>query len=84
MAHDIHILPIRRERTLDGRTLHFVVPALRRVGRHNVEFLKIDEVPPFDGDVAYFECRREGGKMRPIRRVDVPGHMLPMMRSLLL
>jgi len=82
MPPTTHVLPVTRECSLDGRTLHFTVPAMKKIGRHNLEFLKPHEVPEFEGKVGWFECRREGGRMRLIRQVDPPAHMLKLMRSI--
>jgi hypothetical protein len=54
-----------------GGTLHFHTRGADR--RHPPHFFGPDEVPEFEGDSAWFECERRGGRWRILRRVDESG-----------
>jgi hypothetical protein len=71
--------PIRRVFTLtkmaahDGALLCYRMPAGRRIGNHDTEFIRPEDVPPFEGDTAEFEMERVPGTPWPrwvaVRRV---------------
>ena len=55
--------PFRRVFTLtkvarDGALLCDRMPAGRRIGNHDTEFIRPEDVPPFEGDCAVFEVER--------------------------
>jgi hypothetical protein len=72
--------PIRRVQTLtkmvakDGALLCYTMGAQRRIGRHDTEFIRLEDVPPFEGNSADFEMERVQGtpwaRWVAIRRVD--------------
>jgi hypothetical protein len=71
-----------RQRDLEGRTLHFI----RRTGRRPwIKVHRADEVPPFDGDAAWFEvieeprkgARLEGPYESQYSRVKLPAPVEP-------
>jgi hypothetical protein len=54
-----------RQRDLEGNTLHFI----RRTGRRPwIKVHRVHEVPPFDGDAAWFDVIEE-----PRKRVRLEG-----------
>src|SRR5688572_25306317 len=54
MYKRISIERVERNRLRDGSTVNFWIPGVDR--RHLGHGLSPDEVPEFEGDVAYFEC----------------------------
>jgi hypothetical protein len=45
----------------DGTLLSYKMDAHRRIGRHNLEFIRVEDVPPFAGESADFEMERVPG-----------------------
>ena len=64
---------LTRMKALDGVTLAFTFPTIGR--RKTCEFVRLEDVPPFEGDSATFELERtkEGSpwpRWVAVRRVD--------------
>lgn len=68
------IARLERRTDLQGRTIYFMLPSSDR--RKPPAFVEPADVPPFDGDAAWFELERvKSGpwlKWRAIRKLDRP------------
>lgn len=57
-------------------TLHFTFPGAIKSTRSSVTFIKREDVPPFEGDEAWFEVEQVAGKpwsyWRAVRQVEPP------------
>jgi len=57
-------------------TLYFTFPGSTKSARSSVTFVKREEVPPFEGDEAWFEVEHVEGKpwsyWRAVRQVEPP------------
>ncbi len=77
MANRPRIGKVTRMMGLEGQTLCYMWPALRR-GRCPYDFIDVDRVPPFEGEEAWFEMVqvREPGcpwpRWKVLRRVEAP------------
>jgi len=74
----IEKLTRHRERhgELSSRTLYFTFPGGRRSSRSQVTFVSAENVPPFEGEEAWFEMELVAGKpwswWRAVRQVEAP------------